>query len=58
MLLGVNEVEDPYHSLFEKVDEDDLEAIIDSLCIAITNWLETTKYDIKSVLRMNWRGGT
>lgn len=51
-------MEDPYQSLFEKVDEDDLEDIRDSLCIAITNWLETTKYDIKSVLIMNWRGRT
>lgn len=55
MMLCVKEVEDSYQFLFEKMDDDDMEAIIDYLCLSRTNWLEKTNFVEKIVLRMNFR---
>lgn len=55
MMLCVKEVENSYQFLFEKMDDDDMEAIIYYLCLSCTNWLEKTNFVEKIVLRMNLR---
>lgn len=40
MMLGVKKKEDSYQSLFKNLDKIDLEAIRDSLCLPVTNWIE------------------